>query len=131
VSRITIRAVVLCVSQRTCDPLDPVDTNGIDQRISAYAHKGFDELRQGVEAGQCGDFRRQVVCQRGIHHCDPLQHQRASQTRFDAVRGRSEIGITGDFAAGAGRGRHCNERQRRNRDRAAISHCLDKLERLA
>ena len=45
--------------------------------------------------------------------------------------GRSEHGITRDFTAGAGRGRYCNERQRRDRDRATFSHYLEKLERLA
>ena len=130
-ARLPIRAVVVRAAQRTGNAPDALDANCIHQWIGARAHIRLDELRQGVKAGECGDRRRQPVGQLGIDQRDPRQHQRAAQAGFDAVLRRSEHGVARDFAAGAGRGGHRNERQRRDRNGAALSHHLEKLERLA
>ena len=51
-ARVPVGAIVVRAAQRTGDAPDAVNTDCIYQRIGARADVGFDELREGVEAGE-------------------------------------------------------------------------------
>ena len=130
-SRLAILAVVVRSAQRTGNAPNSVNANCIHHWIGARADVGFDELRQRVKTGAGSDRRRQPVRQLRIDQRDSRQHQRTSQTRFDAMLRRSEHGVAGDFAAGARGCGNRNEWQRRDSNGATLSHYFEKIERLA
>ena len=67
----------------------------------------------------------------GIHHRQARQQVRAAQAGFDAMLGRSQHGVAGDFGTRAGGGGDGDERRRWLLQRLAAPHHFQVIERLA